>query len=88
MATATITSKGQVTLPKEVREHLQVGQGDRIDFVIDRGGDVRVVPLKRSVKELYGIAPYRGERPLTIQEMDEAVGEALAEDNERILRQR
>lgn len=87
MATATITSKGQVTLPKEVREHLQVGQGDRVDFVIDDDGKVSVVPVKRSWRELYGIVPYTGERPLTVEELHAAVLEAVAEDDERIRRQ-
>jgi AbrB family looped-hinge helix DNA binding protein len=87
MATATITSKGQVTLPKEVRKHLQVGEGDRIDFVIDEKGKVGVVPLKRSWRDLSGMVPYRGDRPLTIEELDEAIARSVAEDNERILRQ-
>ncbi|HEX5761339.1 MAG TPA: type II toxin-antitoxin system PrlF family antitoxin [Thermoanaerobaculia bacterium] len=86
MTTATITSKGQITLPKTVREHLRLGEGDRVDFVIEEGGAVRVVALKRSVRELAGFVPYRGERPLTIEELDEALSEALAEDDARIRR--
>ncbi len=86
MATATITSKGQVTLPKEVRKHLQVGEGDRIDFVIDEKGKVGVVPLKRSWRDLAGIVPYSGDRPWTIEELDRARDEAVAADDARIRR--
>ncbi|MGH9361884.1 MAG: AbrB/MazE/SpoVT family DNA-binding domain-containing protein [Thermoanaerobaculia bacterium] len=88
MPTATITSKGQVTLPKEVREHLHVGEGDRVDFVIDESGSVHVVPLMRSAMELYGIVPFRGEKPPTIEELHEEVLDAVAEDDARIRRQR
>ena len=45
MAIATITSKGQITLPKEVREHLQLAEGDRVEFVIEGQGKVQVRPL-------------------------------------------
>jgi len=86
MATATITSKGQVTLPKQVREHLHVGEGDRVDFVIDEHGKVGVVPVKRSWRELYRVVPYQGDRPWTIEELDRARDEALAADDARIRR--
>jgi AbrB family looped-hinge helix DNA binding protein len=35
MPARTITSKGQITLPKDIREHLNVGPGDRVDFVVE-----------------------------------------------------
>lgn len=40
MPMATITSKGRITLPREVREHLHVGKGDRVEFEIERDGEV------------------------------------------------
>ena len=54
MPTATVTSKGQITIPREVRDHLHVGTGDKIDFVIEANGAVRISPLVGSVRELYG----------------------------------
>jgi antitoxin PrlF len=55
MSTATVTSKGQITIPKEIRKLLQVEEGDRIDFVIE-GAD-RVVMRKpgRSLRSLKGL---------------------------------
>lgn len=83
MSTATLTSKGQITLPKEVREHFRLAEGDRVEFVIEPGGQVKVRPLTGSVTALFGMARRAGPAP-TIEEMDEAVGRYLAKDDERI----
>ena len=55
MATATVTSKGQTTIPKRIREHLRLGSGDRVEFVIDREGRVVLTPLKVDIRELRGM---------------------------------
>ncbi|HEX2162801.1 MAG TPA: type II toxin-antitoxin system PrlF family antitoxin [Thermoanaerobaculia bacterium] len=87
MATAAITSKGQVTLPKAVRDHLHVDQGDRVEFVVEADGSVKVQRLARSVRELYGIARRPGMEPLSVEEMDAEIAQYLADDDERIRRQ-
>jgi len=84
MATATITSKGQITLPKEVREHLHVSEGDRVDFVIAADGEVRVLPVTGSYLDLLGCVHQPGIKPPTIEEMEEALLEEVAKDNQRI----
>lgn len=86
MATATITSKGQITLPREVREHLHLSEGDRVEFLIEPEGGVRLRPLTGSVRNLFGILHRPGMSPLSVEEMDEAIGRYIAEDNERIRR--
>lgn len=79
----TLTSKGQMTLPKAVRDDLDLRPGDKIDIV--KEGDRYVLrPRNRSATEFYGILHRPGEKPLTVKEMDEALGQALAEDDERI----
>lgn len=84
MATATLTSKGQMTLPKSVRDDLKIGPGDKVDIVKEGG---RYVLKPRNVRAV-DLAGFLGRPPsgrnLTIEEMDEALGEALAEDDERI----
>lgn len=87
VTTATITSKGQVTLPKAVRDHLRLDQGDRVEFVVEADGSVKVRPLRRSAMELYGILRRPGVEPPTIEEIDEEIAEYLAEEDERIKRQ-
>ena len=43
MSTATITSKGQVTIPKDVRSRLGIGTGDRVEFVEIQDGVFQIV---------------------------------------------
>jgi AbrB family looped-hinge helix DNA binding protein len=76
MATATITSKGQTTIPKSIRQHLKLKTGDRVEFVIEANGRVALMPLKVDIAELRGLlAP--APRHLTIEQMDEAIREAV-----------
>ena len=87
MSVATVTSKGQITLPKTIREHLHVVQGDQLEFIVDDRGEVRVHRLGGSASRLYGILRRPGMKPLSVEEMDEAIGRHLAVDDERIRRQ-
>jgi antitoxin PrlF len=73
MATATITSKGQVTIPKAIREHLHVAEGDRIDFRVGEDGTVRLVSLSRPVHDLFGILHRPGRKPVSVEEMNAAI---------------
>ena len=72
---ATITSKGQVTLPKPIRDMLHLRPGDKIDFTLD-GDGLRVTPVTASVTQLKGMVP-RPAAPVSLREMDAAIaGEA------------
>lgn len=73
MASATLTSKGQLTLPKTIREFLRVKAGDPVDFVIDDDGRVVVRPATLDVRALKGLLRGPGRRPVSVQEMDEAI---------------
>lgn len=67
MPSATITSKGQITVPKEIREHLGVVSGDRLSFWIGSGGQVIVEPETVDVRTLLSrrwIAQYAAARPV------------------------
>ena len=72
MPSSTITSKGQVTIPREVREALGVSFGDRIDFVEVEKGRFVILPATGSVQELKGIVP-KPKRPVSIEEMNGAI---------------
>jgi AbrB family looped-hinge helix DNA binding protein len=86
MPTATITSKGQVTIPKPVRDHLRLAAGDRLEFVLDDRGVVTLRPARRAARELYGFLERPGARPATPREIDEEIAEVVAADHERIAR--
>ena len=72
MAKATVTSKGQLTLPKEIRQRLGVQQGDRVEFRTDRSGRVWVEPATQDLMALRGLfGPV--DRARSQEELDEAV---------------
>ncbi|WP_009631616.1 AbrB/MazE/SpoVT family DNA-binding domain-containing protein [Synechocystis sp. PCC 7509] len=68
MKSATITSKGQVTIPKEIRDYLKLEIGSKIDFVIDENGTVKIIPLTVSVTALSGMLRRPGLAAATIEE--------------------
>ncbi|MCP3870349.1 MAG: AbrB/MazE/SpoVT family DNA-binding domain-containing protein [Gammaproteobacteria bacterium] len=72
MTTATINSKGQVTIPKSVRTRLGIGTGDRLEFVEIRDGVFQIVAATRDVRTLKGIVP-KPEKPVTLEAMNQAV---------------
>jgi AbrB family looped-hinge helix DNA binding protein len=74
MTTATITSKGQVTIPKDVRTRLGVDTGDRVEFVEIRDGVFQIVAATQDVQVLKGIVP-RPKKPVTIEEINQVITE-------------
>ncbi len=78
MPEAKLTSKGQVTIPKEVREALDVDAGDRVQFFIREDGVVELRPQTVDLKDLYGMLEHRG-KAVTVEEMNEAIGTAVVD---------
>ena len=73
---STLTSKGQMTLPKAAREHLGVKGGDRVKIFNLPDGTLVVLPI-RPVSHLRGLLKSRRKRPPTIEEMDEDIAEEI-----------
>jgi AbrB family looped-hinge helix DNA binding protein len=73
MASATVTSKGQITIPKSVREILRVSAGDQVDFVVTERGDVLVRGVGLDVRELKGMLKRPGRRAVSVEEMNAAI---------------
>ena len=78
MSEAKMTSKGQITVPRDVRQKLGLKPGDRVRFLLEADGRVRLMPAKRDISELVGILP-KPERTLSIEEMDDAIARAVTE---------
>jgi antitoxin PrlF len=74
---SAITTKGQATIPKAIREHLGLKPGDRVKFFIHPDGSVVLLP-KRPALALRGIIKPR-QRPATIEEMGEAIAAGASE---------
>jgi antitoxin PrlF len=72
MPSASLTSKGQVTVPKPIRDWLKVKTGDRLDFVIE-GGHVVVRPGTRDLRSLRGLLHRPGRKPVSLEDMDAAI---------------
>jgi antitoxin PrlF len=71
---ATVTSKGQVTLPKELRRRLGIQRGSRVRFSISAGGAVKVEPVLYDLEDLWRMADLgvQADGVMTFGEMDAA----------------
>ena len=74
---ATITTKGQVTVPKAVRDKLNLHAGDKLEFIIEDGDGVRVIPVTAPLAKLKGMLP-APPKAVTLDEMDAAVRRAAS----------
>jgi antitoxin PrlF len=79
--TATLTSKGQVTVPQEVREQLRLHRGQQLKFTIE-SDRVLITPLYRRLSELVGILP-KPKRTVTLEEMDTVIAQAAVDRYKR-----
>ena len=68
-----ITSKGQTTIPKQIREYLRLQPGDRIDFFVDENGRVVLEPATFDVKDLEGILRKPGMKAVSTEEMKKVI---------------
>jgi antitoxin PrlF len=76
MPAATLTSKGQITLPKAIRELLRLDTGDIVEFVVAENGDVHVRAGRYDVRDLRGLLRKPGRKPVSLDAMDEAIRQA------------
>lgn len=76
MAIAIITTEGQTTIPKEIRELLGIQSGDRIDFIVEADGRVYLQPVKIdrvNIESLKGILHKPDRKAISVEQMDEAI---------------
>ena len=73
---SVVGAKGRLTLPKAVREHLGLEPGDRVRFFLHPDGTVVLLP-RTPVTALKGVVK-AGRRPVTVEEMDEAIAAGAA----------
>lgn len=72
MTTAIVTSKGQITIPKPVRDGLGVETGDRVEFVELERGVYSLVAATRDIRDLKGVVP-KPAKPVSVEDMNKAV---------------
>lgn len=79
MATATVTSKGQITIPSRVRQALGLESGDRVEFVEQEKGQFAILPATRSIRELKGLLHRKRNKPVSIEQMNAAIARRASE---------
>lgn len=75
MLSTTVTGTGQITLPEEIREHLRLVSGSRVEFVIDEDGQVKIFPLNVAVETLSGLLHRPSIQRVSLADMETAVSE-------------
>lgn len=76
---ATVTDKGQVTVPKEIRDRLGIVPGAKLDFEVLPDGMLRVRVLARGSDNLFGLLHQEAMPPRTVEDMDEGIARAAAD---------
>jgi antitoxin PrlF len=76
---ATVTDKGQVTLPKAIRDLLNIRPGSRIDFQVTADKKLTAQVQTRGSEGLFGLLHRPGQRTVTIEEMDDAITQMVRE---------
>lgn len=77
MALAKLTNKGQVTIPKAVRDALGLHKGDKIEFIVNKNGDAFVRPAAKRVDDIFGKLYKKERTPVSIQNMDDVVKQKM-----------
>jgi antitoxin PrlF len=76
---ATITSKGQVTIPKDIRDILKIGPGDQVDFIVSDEGEVLLSPRTCDIRSLKGLFYKKGRKAATLEDMEKAIQKGASE---------
>lgn len=69
---ATLSAKGQVTMPKVIRDKCGLNSGDKLDFLFRDDGVLEVVPIKQSASRLKGMLP-KPSHVVSVDEMNMAI---------------
>ncbi len=73
MPQASLSTKGQLVIPKAIRDHLRLHPGDAVDFVLQDNGDVVVRPAVEDVRSLKGCLRSRRRKPVSLEAMRQAI---------------
>lgn len=82
MATAVMTSKGQVTIPVDIRRRMGLDTGDRIEFVELENGGFAIKPAVDDVRSLKGLLR-QPDAPVSVEDMNRAIRARAAGGQER-----
>lgn len=72
---ATVTSKGQVTIPLAIRTKAKIGPGAKLDFQIEDDGTIKVSLLNKEVSQLKGLVKSKRKKAVSLEDMKNAIKE-------------
>lgn len=81
MSQAILNSRGQVTIPKAVRDRLGLKAGDRVNLVVNDSGEIVIWRASLSFKDVQGMLAHHGLQVRTVAEMDQAVRQRLKDQS-------
>ncbi len=73
MATATLTSKGQVTIPKKIRTLLKLHTGDKIEIIVTEKREAIIRPISKKVDDMFCRLHKPGRKAVTLEAIDDAI---------------
>ena len=73
MALATLTTKGQVTIPKKIRESLKLHTGDKIEIIVTEKREAIIRPISKKVDDIFCKLHRPGRKAVTLEAMDNAI---------------
>lgn len=79
MTLAILTNKGQVTIPKSIREYLLLKSGDKVEFVITKSREALIRPITMNVDDVFGKLHKRARGHISVEKMDKGIRRKLKE---------
>ena len=80
MATATMTTKGQITIPKVVRDKLRLMAGDKVEFVLSDNREALIRPVSKKVDDVFGLLHKPGRKAVSVDQMNDSIRRKLREN--------
>jgi antitoxin PrlF len=79
MALATLTTKGQVTIPKTIRDSLHLNTGDKIEIIVTEKKEAIMRPVSKKVDDIFGKLHKPGRKAVSLETMDDAIRDRMKE---------
>ncbi len=79
MQQTTLTSKGQVTIPKSIRDLLYLHAGDKIEFIITEKNEILLRPITKKIDDVFGSLYQAGRKTISIEQMNLAIKQKVRE---------
>lgn len=78
MATSTVTSRGQTTIPRDIRKKMHLQAGDRIEWVERNDGHIEIIPITRDAADVAGMFRDWVKKPVSVEDMNKKARQLAA----------